>query len=246
MVTKKRRKKDEKKNDTEKEILNKLQTLEKSISELRSSLSKIDKSSFQSNEDQLFFSFVFSLALLSITIPSLDVGTLFASFGVTLKLSTPVLSMKYFVIGLLVSASALRYGVATFRGNSENKNILRTWSVRMLFFSLYFLLIELLIRGLATFLQKINVFLLPIPPMILIISSHFIGLVEKKWVNLYKHAEPTATIVTFAIGLFVLFTYILSMVLTIFVSLSLLVIFALMIGSFVLAFVITRLYVKKL
>ena len=223
--------------DEEKELVKRIRNLEKKIG-------KLEKESRIGLEDQLFFSLVFSLALLAIALPSLDVATLFESFGVTLELPTQILSTKVVVIALLIISSALRYRVSILKESSKKRNILRAWSVELLILSFCFLLLDLLIRGLGTFLEKIHFLLLLVPPLLLMISSHFIGILERKWVLLYGYKEQLVSLITFGTGLFVLTTYGLTVIVAIFIPYSPLAMGFLFIISFVLTVIIAK-YMRK-
>jgi len=250
MKTKKTKKESkEKKEPFEKEIVDRLENLERIVTEMRDSLTKIRESSLLNNEDQLFFSFVFSLALLAITIPSLDVGTLFeAYFGLKLDLPFQIIETKYLVVFLLIISSALRYLVSTGKRSLKDEKILRVWSVRVIVLAFYFLMFELLFRGMATFLGGINVFLLLVPSLILMSLSHFIGkYVERRWLRLYGYDDQDISVISFAIAFFVLATYSLSMVLSLVETISapispLAAIPLIIIPSLALMLVILRLY----
>lgn len=214
--------------------------------ELERKVTKIVRESRIGLEDQLFFSLVFSLALLVITIPSLDIGTLFESFGVKLELPTQILSTQLLMIFLLLISSALRYSVCLLEESSKKGNRLRASSVGLLVFSFYLLLLDLLIRGLGTFLGEINSLLLLLPPALVMVASHFFGIAEKKWLSIYGYEGQGVSVPIFGLGVFVFTTYGLAYIWGILVPPSLLALVFLFVISFVVTIGIVKLYAKKL
>ena len=228
-------------------IREQIEALKKQLNDIGDKVTKGATEAGIGLEDQLFFSLVFSLALLAITLPALDVGTLFESFGVKLELPTQLLNNRILMVVFLIISSALRYSACVV---TERKNKFRALSVGVLLVSFYLLLLDLLIRGLGTFLGKIHFLLLLIPPILVMIFSHFFRKTERKWLRLYGYGEATVSIPIFGVGLFVLITYLLAAVfgglhfiLPLHPWLSSVLIFSI---SFALCIIILRFYVKRL
>ncbi len=229
---------DEKTNSSQ--ILSKLKAIEDRIRAIESSLKNIEESSFLTTDDQLFFGLVFALLLFSITLPELDVGTLFASFGVKIEVTKGIITTKFSFILLLILASGARY-FTTFAKEDIKRNKWRTISVSFSISSFYVLIVELLIRGLATFLLDIYVFLIFLAPLALVLTAIAFGvLVEKRWYQLYGFDQPIVSLVVGYSGLAIIITYYLAMIVGQFIPFSDILVLLLILASFLISFIISK------
>ena len=217
--------KKEEKKTIESQILGKLEDMEKRINErisdLETSLKRIDESSVLATDDQLFFGFVFSLALLILTLPEFDICTLFESFGVTIEGTRGILTTKDLTVITLIIASIVRYFVTFVKGDVK-KNRLRIFSVNFLIASFYVLMLDLFIRGLGSVFGNLHWLLMILAPTLFVFLAVLFGFfVEKKWYQHYYNSHDPIISLTFAfVGLFVLVAYVLSMFVTLFITFS--------------------------
>jgi hypothetical protein len=200
------------------QILRKLENIEKQLNEkirnIEASLERINESSTLITDDQLFFGFVFSLALLILTLPAFDVSTLFESFGFEIREASGIATTKDVIVILLIVASVLRY-VVTFSKEPKRKNQLRIFSVNLVLGSFYLLISDFFLRGLGDLFLKQNPFLVILAPTLLVVFSISFGLlVEKRWYQYYSPSYVSKTSqkpqVSFAfafVGIFVVLLY---------------------------------------
>jgi hypothetical protein len=221
-------------------ILSKLKTSEKRVNEIESYLKDVCKATDFATDDQLFFGLVFSLGLLLIPLPNFDIATLFESFGVTIPTSQSLVSTKILLIALLMLASGARYFVVFAK--ESKRNIFRVTSVGFLLTAVYLLLMELLLRGLGSILQKVNVTLLYLPPLALSVLAVIIGMfIEKKWVKHYGYNEPHVSLIFALLALTIVVAYDLVIAFSLVIPLSQVAIFVILIVSVFIAVGIWRL-----
>jgi hypothetical protein len=217
--------KKEKKKTIEGQILSKLENMEKRfaerISNIETSLKRIDESSILATDDQLFFGFVFSLALLILTLPEFDVCTLFESFGFKIEGTSATITTKNVTVVTLIIASIARYFVTFVKGDVK-KNKLRIFSVNFLIASFYMLMLDFFIRGLGSVFGNLHWLLMILAPMLFVFLAVLFGFfVEKKWYQHYYNSHDPVISLTFAfVGLFVLVAYVLSMFVALFITFS--------------------------
>lgn len=240
-----RRSKKEEKEIIEGQILSKLENLEKRfderISEVESSLKRIDESSVLTTEDQLFFGIVFTLLILFLQLPEFDVCTVFESFGVIVEPSKGILTTKMVLIMFLIFSSGARYLTALIKKDTD-RNKWRMVSVTFLLCCFYFLIFELTIRGLANVLKNINVFLILLSPVALSVISFVIGfLVEKRWYRAYGGERAHASIIFGYIGVAILIAYYLAMITSLFIPISDLVSLVILLSSIFFTYLATKL-----
>jgi cytochrome b561 len=241
-----RRSKKEEKKASENQILSRLNALERKIDEkfsaVESTLKEVEKSSNLTTEDQLFFGFVISLLLLLIENPQFDTRLFFAMLGVTVEPTKGVITMGVILITLLIFSIATRY-LTTFVKEDKQKNRWRKVSVGLLFSAFYFLIFDLTLRGLSSFLMTINVFLVLLSPAVLTVVVSVIGwIAEKKWYQLYgyKKAEADASIIFASIGLTILIAYYLAMLVSLFTPITDLVNITLLVSAFFIFYLVIR------
>lgn len=229
------RSKKEEKETVEGQILSKLKAIEKRfdkrLSEVESSLKKIDESSKLTTEDQLFFGVVFTLFIFFLQFPEFDVSTVFENFGVIVEPTKGILTTKMVLMGFLVISCGARY-LTTLIKDDTKRNMWRVVSTSFLLSCLYYLIFDLTIRGLSAFLTNINVFLIFLSPVALIVISIVIGrLVEKRWNRAYGYEDANASFIWGLIGVTILIAYYLAMVTSLFIPISELVASIILIGS---------------
>ena len=212
--------KKEEKETIDEKILNKLGKIEKELTEkvsnLETAIKKIDESSKLITDDQMFFGFVFSLALLALTLPTFDLSTLFESFGFEISDAGGWLSTKDIIVILLLIACVVRY-VVTFV-EKDKKNKLRKLSVSFLLLAFYVVMMDLFIRVLGdVFGSIIPSFKILSPALFVCLCIIFGYYVEKKWYKQYSlsddsnRSEPSFVSLTFSfVGLFVMTLYVLA------------------------------------
>jgi len=222
-----RRKKAKEDVESSNDVINKLESLEKKIEKISQTLKKSDRTTFVSNEDQLFFSFVFSLALLAITLPALNFSEFFSLVfqyvGIDFKPPvSPVLDTRIILIALLIAASSIRYlsAASEIQSKKRKATTMRIVSVEALFMAFYMLLFELLFRQLSSGLEGIHPDAIYILPVSLLVVCHFLGKrVEQKWLGIYElgrkgtPSKPNASITFFVISASILISSLLAKVL---------------------------------
>lgn len=241
-------KKDEKKT-IEGQILSKLDNMEKRfderISNMEASLKRIVESSNLATDDQMFFGFVFSLALLILTLPEFDVCTLFESFGFKIEGTRAVLTTKDVTVITLIIASIVRYFV-TFAQRDVKKNKLRIFSVNCLITSFYLIMMDFFIRGLGNVFANMHWLLIPLAPTLFVFLTVLFGFfVEKKWYQHYYNSHNPVVSLTFAfVGLFVLVAYALSMSVALLIPISGIVTALIFVASFIIVVLMLLLGVR--
>lgn len=223
-MNKKNSKEDKEEKGSENLILSKLEAIEKRfnerISAVQSSLKKLDKSSFLTTEDQLFFGVVITLLILFLELPEFDVCTVFESFGVVIEPSKGIITTKMILIVLLIISGGARYLTALIKRDKQRNNW-RMISVFLLLSCIYFMIFDLTIRGLATVLTNINVFLIFLSPFALTFIVLVIGVsVERNWYHVYGYDQPYASLIFGWIGLAILVAYYLAMIVSFFIPIS--------------------------
>lgn len=220
-----KRSKQDKENETfENQILKRLDDVEKRINErissVETSLKRIDESSILATDDQLFFGFVFSTALLMLTLPELDISTLFESFGLKIEATHGILTTKDIVFFCLIIASILRY-LVIFVKEIAKKNKMRSSSVSFVFASFYMLMMDLFLRGVVNVLKNLHWLLIVFAPVLFILLTVLFSLLEKKWYQrYYNFSEPIVSLAFAFLGLFVVVAYVLSMFITLLIPFS--------------------------
>jgi len=240
-----RRSKKEKKETIEGQILSKLKAMEKRFDErlgaVEFSLKKIRESSILTIEDQLFFGIVFTLLILSLQLPEFDVCTVFESFGIVVEPTKGIITTKIVLIMFLILSSGFRYLTALVK-NDKERNKWRMVSVSFLLSCVYFLIFDLTIRGFATVLTNINVFLIFLSPFTLTVIAVVIGvLVEKKWYRAYGYEQAHISIIFGFIGVAVLIAYYVAMIISLFIPISDIVSAIILISSVFIAYLATKL-----
>ena len=230
-----RRSKKDEKETVEGQILSKLKAIEKRfderLSKVESSLKKIDESSKLTTEDQLFFGIVFTLFIFFLQFPEFDLCTVFENFGVIVEPAKGILTTKMVLMLFLVISSGARYLTALTKDDTK-RNKCRAVSISFLLSCFYYLIFDLTIRGLTAFLKDINVFLIFLSPVALTVISIVIGrLVEKRWNRVYGYEGASASFVWGLIGVAILIAYYLAMVMSLFIPISELVAWIILIGS---------------
>lgn len=210
--------------DSEKRILSKLEAIQKRfnerISTVESSLKKINKSTFLTTEDQLFFGVVITLLILFLELPEFDVCTVFESFRIVVEPTKGIITTKIVLIMLLILSSGFRYLTALVK-NDKERNKWRMVSVSFLLSCVYFLIFDLTIRGFATVLTNINVFLIFLSPFTLTFIVLVIGVsVERNWYHVYGYDQPYASLIFGWLGLTILIAYYLGMIVSSFFPIS--------------------------
>lgn len=220
----KRKAKEHKEEKTENRIMSKLDAIEKRFNEridaVESSLKKINESSLLTTEDQLFFGVVFTLLILFLELPEFDVCTVLESFGVVVEPTKGIITTKMILITLLILSGGARYLTALIKKDKE-RNKWRMVSVSFLMSCVYFLTYELTIRGLATVLTNVNVFLIFLSPVALTAIAFVIGvLVERKWYRVYGYDQAHGSIIFGFIGVTILVAYYVAMIVSLFTPIS--------------------------
>lgn len=239
------------KEDEENQVLKRLDELEnqlnKKIENIESSLKKIEKSSNLTTEDQLFFGIVFTLFILFLQFPEFDVCSIFENFGVTVDPSKGFLTMKMVLISLLLFSSVTRYLTALI-DDDERRNKYRVASVAFLLSCIYFIVMDLTIRGLTAVLKDVNIFLILLSPIALTLISILIGVfVEKKWYREYGGGSAIGSFIFGFLGLTILIAYYLAMVVSLFIPISDLIILFILVSSVVLTYLAIQIndYLRK-
>jgi hypothetical protein len=229
------------KESTENQILRKLKALEKRIKTVESSLKRIEQSSTLTTEDQLFFGFVFALLLVFLTLPDFDFCTIFEDLGVDIKPAEGIITTKMSIILLLTVSSIFRYLTALTKNDVERVRWRKT-SVTFLLSCFYFLTMDLIMRGLSSYLQSINFILIVFAPMGFSAMAIIVGVfIEKKWYRYYglTDVQPTSSFIFALLGLVITVAYYLAMITSLFIPISDVVAIVLLVSSvFVTALII--------
>jgi hypothetical protein len=188
----------------EEQFVRALHSLESKVESLEATLKENEKSSNLLNEDQLFFGLVLSLALLLLTIPTFDVSVFFENFGFKIQATEGVISARVFLIAALIFAAGCRYSVALARKDAW-KSRLRVYSVALLVFSFYWLIFDLLNRGLRIVLDNVNPYLSPIAPGSSVLFILSFAIVEKKWYSKYEDYPAYVSFIFAFLSLLILF-----------------------------------------
>jgi len=232
------------KEDEENKILKKLDEIEKRIDEkikkIESSLEKIEKSSALTTDDQLFFGIVFALLILLFQLPEFDLCAIFKEIGIQVEPSSGIITARMLLISFLLFSSVTRY-LTALTANDSTKNKLRMISVSFLLGCLYFVVADWTIRALSALLTEINVFLIILSPLALTFVSIAIGhLVEKRWNKIYGGKGAPIALVFSYVGIAIAVTYYIGMFVSLLIPLSYSAILVIMIGSFLLTYLLLR------
>lgn len=196
-------------------------------------LKQMEKSSNLSNDDQLFFGFVFTLLIFVFELPnSIDFSSIFTEMGIEITASSSLISSKWVLISFLLFSSVCRY-LTTFTEKEDKKNALRIGSVSFLLGCPYFIIADWTIRPLSSVLSSIHPIFMVFAPLVLTITSIIIGnYVEKKWNKIYGQEKATTSFVFSYFGLAIAVTYYIALSIALFVPLSHLDNIVIMIFSF--------------
>jgi len=222
-----------KKKPIENQILKKLRSMEKRIKTIELSLKRIDESSILTTEDQLFFTIAFSFLVLFLTLPDFDVSKVFENLGVAIEPSKGIITTKMVLIMLLILSSIFRY-LTVLTKDVLKRNQWRMVSVSFLLSCFYFLVMDLFVRGLTSFLKSINVFLILIAPIGFSIIAVAVGFfIERKWYSHYGYTDGRATssFIFALLGMTVAIAYYLAMITSLFIPISDVVAMVLLISS---------------
>lgn len=219
-----------------------LESIEKRIKQIESSLKKIDKTSILTNDDQLFFGMVLSFALLFATIPDFDFCTIFANFGFKITATQGVLSSRVLLFASLIFASATRYYVIYAKDSEKNR--FRKLSVGALIFSIYWPITDLIMRGLTGVLGSIYYMLVFVSPIALTFFALPFSALERKWYKRYGDSEPIVSLAFAFFGVYVVTSYDLAMFVAVFVPTSAIVQVVIVVAALAITFLIAVISIR--